>query len=276
VLSADRPGLPRPADRSGAGRCRQLGASPRLHAFLGAGWCQQLGRFRSRLTTGLSQTSGAKADLIARILEAGTTSAPPASSTSAPTTAGSDDGVGDMRVADLKSRLKALGAKTTGTKAELQTRLRAHLFLADDEDAAAAPPDVRSQRAPAKPAHEGAGESAAVTMSRRPDALKIAVGKSQKRKGVDELGLTRQDRDALLRRRVLSLYRRCLRSADRCPDDGWRLSMMQYVRGRFRDSSTDAIPIRIAMGESELEQMDGYHKAREDAQAQKQRKLEEL
>ena len=241
------------------------------------GWlCARSWGLSSRLTAGVSQTSGTKADLVARIRDAGAPSALIASSTSGPTTAGSDDGVGDMRVADLKSRLKALGAKTSGAKAELQTRLRAHLFLADDEGAATTPPDARAQRAQAEPAHEGAGESVAVTMSVGLDAVRITVDKSQKRKGADELGLTRRDRDALLHRRVLSLYRRCMRSAARCPDDGWRLNMMQYVRGRFRDSSTDAVPIRIAMGESELEQMDGYHKAREDAQAQKQRKLEGL
>ena len=46
----------------------------------------------------------------------------------------SDDDVHAMKVADLKARLKALGAKTTGKKSELQTRLRALFFLAEEAE----------------------------------------------------------------------------------------------------------------------------------------------
>ena len=39
--------------------------------------------------------------------------------------------------------------------------------------------------------------------------------------------------------------------------------MLHYVRGRFRDSSSDAVPLRLSLGEAELLEMETYHKARE-------------
>ena len=56
---------------------------------------------------------------------------------------------------------------------------------------------------------------------------------------------------------------RCLRSAERCPDEKWQTTMQQYVRGRFRDAGSDAIPIRLSLGEAELVEMESYHNARE-------------
>jgi hypothetical protein len=251
-----------------------------------------------------AQITGTKADLVARLRDVIRASPPslPDTPASASATGDSDD-VEGMRVADLKVRLKSLGAKTSGTKPELQTRLRAHLFLADDEEDAAAPrasdqerhepkevgsgrpwasasgtrgADWHGSGRPAEAAHVEHGQAVAVRMSGGAQGVRVTVDKTQKRKGVDELGLTARDREKLLQKRVVSLYRRCMRSAERCPDDKWRLAMLQYVRGRFRDTSTDAIPIRISMGEVELEQMNGYHAARERAAREKEQKQRRL
>ncbi len=157
-----------------------------------------------------------------------------------------DDDVAAMKVVDLRARLKALGASTAGNKADLNFRLRAHLFLSTEDGKGQpagglprppGPKDVEAEavngssgRAPFRPWQAPAAEArprapadSAVprdqgTSSVEGEAkvcvlggglgLNIVVDKTQKRKGADELGMTRAERAVLLRSRVLSLYRR--------------------------------------------------------------------
>lgn len=194
----------------------------------------------------------------------------------------------------------------------MQTRLRAYLFLAEDEAASSSPPASAPNATAQRPlraasaareaapqgrrerthAWEGIGAIAggaasavdeearvSVRMSGGQHALAVSVNERQKSaprgKDTDELGLTRLDRAKLLQKRVWSLYRRCLRSAERCPDPNWRESMTIYVRNRFRESG-EALPIRLSMGETELEQMESYHASRELAAAEKRRLVQHL
>ena len=235
----------------------------------------------------------------------------------------SDDDVTGMTVAALKARLQSLGSKTTGKKQELQERLRAHLFLAEDHTTdilqVNSVKEVRPQLSPsparpwqglgptssavqAQPASRGIGtdkvgvsrlrvapassvvarptgaanppgvqpKTASVCTSGGAQSPSVSVDRSKKRKGTDELGLTRHDRAMLVRRCVINLYKRCLRSAERCPDDSWAQTMYSYVRNRFRDSMcTDAVPLRLSLGEAEIEQMNMYHEARERSVVEK-------
>jgi hypothetical protein len=101
--------------------------------------------------------------------------------------------------------------------------------------------------------------------------VEVTVDKTKKGKDTDELGLTRADKQNLLHKCMRSLYKRCLRSAQSCPDEKWQETMHVYVRGRFRDSSTDTLPVRLSVGEAELEQMESYHTSRQLAAAAKER-----
>ena len=69
---------------------------------------------------------------------------------------------------------------------------------------------------------------------------------------------------------VLALYRRCLRSAARCPAYDQRQTMWLYARGRFRDARAERDPARVAHllaeGAAELATMDSFHAVR-DAKA---------
>jgi hypothetical protein len=71
--------------------------------------------------------------------------------------------------------------------------------------------------------------------------------------------------------RVLDLYRRCLRSAARCPDGNQAAFMRAVTRQRFRAAarSTDAgtVDHLLKEGEAELATMDYYHKVREEKAA---------
>ncbi len=53
-----------------------------------------------------------------------------------------------------------------------------------------------------------------------------------------------------LKQQARSLYRRCLRSAEACPDLSQCSMMKDYVRIRFRDrTSPDSVPLRLKDGE---------------------------
>jgi len=174
------------------------------------------------------QTTGSKVALATRIcLES------PHAPASAP-----QDSVAALKVVDLRARLKALGASTAGNKADLQVRLRAHLFLAEDDGKSETEAvNGGPERAPSRPWHAAATYSETSAAAARREAseeaavphdqgarsvtgeakvsvsggslgLTLVVDKTQKRKGTDELGLTRQERALLLQSRVLSLYRR--------------------------------------------------------------------
>jgi len=71
-----------------------------------------------------------------------------------------EDGVGAMKVAELKARLKSLGVKSSGTKPELQARLRG---LAANSAKGTLPVQGASQQPPTRSA--AAGDSDTVRMS---------------------------------------------------------------------------------------------------------------
>ena len=238
----------------------------------------------------MPQILGTRLEIIERIIESRVVSDVGATPTVVPDVAkGPDDTIARMKVADLKAQLSALGHSVTGNKAELQSRLRAIMFLAEDNDAGLVPADPNQKQLASSPRkgshngtdkkrgaateelHDGENIGAKVRMTGGPPNVTITVDKSQRRKGTDELGMTRQDREQLMQKCVRSLYRRCLRSAERCPDEKWQETMLHYVRGRFRDTSSDGIPLRLSLGESELQQMESYHHAREEAAARKRR-----
>jgi hypothetical protein len=79
---------------------------------------------------------------------------------------------------------------------------------------------------------------------------------------------------AVRRLAVLALFRRCLRSAARCPAFEQREMMRLYARGRFRDARGERDPARVAHllaeGAAELATMDSYHAVR-DAKERAQR-----
>jgi hypothetical protein len=74
------------------------------------------------------------------------------------------------------------------------------------------------------------------------------------------------------RARAVDLYRRCLRSAAKCPRHEHRLQMQLYTRMRFDDSRRvqDAALVErlLREGEEELERMDYFHRVREARQAE--------
>ncbi|KAJ0389938.1 hypothetical protein ATCC90586_011081 [Pythium insidiosum] len=77
---------------------------------------------------------------------------------------------------------------------------------------------------------------------------------------------------ARLRSEVLSLYRACMRSAQKCPEWQQREMMKTYVRMKFRDEkrTQDETRIRrmLADAREELAQMEYYHSVYEAKQRQ--------
>ncbi|EGG15472.1 hypothetical protein DFA_10311 [Cavenderia fasciculata] len=68
---------------------------------------------------------------------------------------------------------------------------------------------------------------------------------------------------------VLSLYRRCLRSALQCPKFSNREMMLKYTRSKFGDNKEynvkdfDTVELLLKQGEEELTSMNQYHQMRE-------------
>ena len=171
-----------------------------------------------------------------------------------------EDGVGAMKVAELKARLKSLGVKSSGTKPELQARLRG--FAESD-----AKGTLR--------VHGGSPQPQTTDQAMRPwtsarEQSKLTTEKEDVAEWT-RLKNTRLQRASI--KCVRSLYRRCLRSAQMCPDEKWQESIRLQVRSRFRESSSDTLPIRLSIGEAELGQMESLITNRRDAAAAKERRL---
>jgi hypothetical protein len=167
-----------------------------------------------------------------------------------------EDGVAAMKVAELKARLKSLGVKSSGTKPELQARLRG---LAENDAKAVLRVHGASPQPPTTDQATTAGKQSKLTTEKE-DVTEWTRLKN-----------TRLQRASI--KCIRSLYRRCLRSAQMCPDDNWQESIRLQVRSRFRESSTDTLPIRLSIGEAELGQMDSLITNRRDAAAAKERRL---
>ncbi|GLE03257.1 hypothetical protein PINS_up019183 [Pythium insidiosum] len=77
-----------------------------------------------------------------------------------------------------------------------------------------------------------------------------------------------------MRSEVLSLFRACMRSAQKCPEWQQREMMKAYVRMKFRDEklTQDETRIRrmLADAREELAQMEYYHSVYEAKQRQSQ------
>lgn len=69
---------------------------------------------------------------------------------------------------------------------------------------------------------------------------------------------------------MLDLYRRCLRSAARCPQYDHKMQMKAITRLKFKNNKhlrdPDLIASKLLEGEDELSQMNYYHSAREEKQ----------
>jgi len=87
--------------------------------------------------------------------------------------------------------------------------------------------------------------------------------KREAKKDSDSIYYATRHRPLITKRLVRSLYRRCLQSAQRCPQDKWMKTMRDYVRMKFREKSNDDIMVRLTAGEMELQEMDYYHTCRE-------------
>ena len=184
-----------------------------------------------------------------------------------------------------ESRLQSSGVKTSDTKPDLYQQGKQSVHGASPQAPTTSEASVAS--GPWKSAIQGmkeavtAGKSCAapgdsdsikaVRMLGGLQPVEVTVDKTKKGKDTDELGLTRADKQNLLHKCMRSLYKRCLRSAQSCPDEKWQETMHIYVRNRFRDSSTDTLPVRLSVGEAELEQMESYHTSRQLAAAAKER-----
>ena len=76
---------------------------------------------------------------------------------------------------------------------------------------------------------------------------------------------------AATRLAALSLYRRCLRSAARCPAYEQRQFLLIYARNRFREGRAERDPARVARllaeGEDEWRVMESMHAAKARAEA---------
>ena len=72
---------------------------------------------------------------------------------------------------------------------------------------------------------------------------------------------------APMRAEALSLYRQCLRSARRCPEEGHRQTMWRYVQMSFRDNMTLSDPRHVRRklnaAASELADMNSLHDMRQ-------------
>ena len=70
-----------------------------------------------------------------------------------------------------------------------------------------------------------------------------------------------------MRAEALSLYRQCLRSARRCPEEGHRQTMWRYVQMSFRDNMTLSDPRHVRRklnaAASELADMNSLHDMRQ-------------
>ncbi|EQC37194.1 hypothetical protein SDRG_05420 [Saprolegnia diclina VS20] len=76
-----------------------------------------------------------------------------------------------------------------------------------------------------------------------------------------------------LRREVVQVYRHCLQSAARCPEQTHRATMRAYVQMKFRDKAhvrdAKAIALLLADAKEELERMNYYHSMYQSGQTQK-------
>jgi len=154
----------------------------------------------------------------------------------------------------LKEILRTREQKVGGSKKELVERI-----LALDWDSSAQ--DVMAyQQVSARKSQPGMSED-----SVGDDESDTTVMSGQ---GVWELPFGEVSGAHLAVMAIRSLYRRCMRSAQRCPDAKWRATMHSYVHLRFRGDvpSNNFAPGLVAGGEYELQQMDMYHTAREEKQ----------
>jgi hypothetical protein len=85
-------------------------------------------------------------------------------------------------------------------------------------------------------------------------------------------------RRAATRSVALTLYRRCLRSAARCPAYEQRQFLLIYARNRFREARAERDPARVARllaeGEDEWRVMESMHAAKARAEADAARAIE--
>ena len=168
-----------------------------------------------------------------------------------------------LTVVKLREQLKSLGLPVSGKKQQLIDRLRTH-------SADVALPSLDEKNVGEARTAKEAGTTTAATEHKPASPLRISASqRAQKDRTLH----------SFLVSRLRSLYRRCLRSADQCPTQEWALTLRHYVRMRFRTDpppgSTDKLAVAISNGESELSQMELYHKARESRDLERQLEKEQ-
>ena len=159
----------------------------------------------------------------------------------------------DLTVLQLRELLRSAGLPVSGRKQELIERLQRRAQGASLPQASKGkkPDGKRKEEADSKPMPKAPAPEV-----KSPEKKSAAVRVKEAR-----------DLQVFLHSRLRSLYRRCLRSADECPTEEWARTLRHYVKMRFRSDnasgSADRLAVSIANGESELAQMEIYHKARE-------------
>ncbi|EKX44452.1 hypothetical protein GUITHDRAFT_109575 [Guillardia theta CCMP2712] len=206
--------------------------------------------------------------------------------------------LGDLKKTEMQERLKALGAKTTGNKDELLSRLKGLMDnmetsalkkkakdalkkRVEEEEAAATDLIATKAVQPAKKSRKKASKKDADEhLIQNPHLIPpeefenyknvfSRAAKKDRKKDADSLYYATRNRPMISRRLVRNLYKRCVRSAQRCPQAPWRKTMHDYVRMKFRERSNDDLMVRLTAGEIELKEMEYYHSCREKREAEK-------